>query len=195
MARPLDGQALGHHCDAGLRHGRRHDERTAGPDPGREDAEDARLALLGNPSLAAGVRHVERAVQDDVCDCVEGAGTEVLGLGDEVAGGVVHQTVERAGGPDLIDHLLDRCRHPDVDGVEIHAAAGVLLHHLLGRLLEHAAPAAAYHTVCTQFDELLQHHATEAGAAAGDQKSLSLEQVVLEHASAPPETLEVIRLA
>ena len=179
VACPFDGEALGHHGDAGLRHGRRHDEGAAGPHPGRQDAEYARLALLGDPALAAGVGHVERAVQHDVGDGVEGAGAEVLGLRDEVAGGIVDQTVERPAGPDLIDHLLDGGGDADVDGMEVDPAAGILLHDLLGRLFEDAAAPAADHTVCAQLDELLHHHAAEARAAAGDEESLALEQVGL----------------
>src|SRR3981081_599930 len=56
------------------------------------DAYDARLALLGDPTLAASVGRVERAMQDDVGDGVEGARAEVLGLGNEIYGSQVDQS-------------------------------------------------------------------------------------------------------
>ena len=185
MARPFDRQALSHHRNAGLRHRRGHDERTARPHPGRENAYYTRLALVGDPALAAGVAHVERAVQHDIRNGVEGARAEVLGLGNEIARGVVDQTIERPGRPDLLDHFLDRRGHRISTVWLSTRRAGILGHDLPGGFLEDAAAAAANHAIGAQLDELLHHRLAQPGAATGDQKPFALEQIRLEHRFRP----------
>ena len=90
-----------------------------------------------------------------------------------------------------LDHLLDRRRDPDIDGVGVDPPAGMLGHDLPGGLLQHAAAPAADHAVCAQFDEALHHDPAEARAAAGDQESLSLEQIGPEHRVTPLIALAV----
>lgn len=100
---------------------------------------------------------------------------EVLGLRDEVSGGVVDQPVERAGRPDAVDHFLHRRRHADVDNVGVDPSSGMPGHDLPGGLLEHGAPPAADHAVGTQLDEALHHDPSQTSAAAADEEALSLE--------------------
>ena len=86
----------------------------------------ARLRRL-HPALADRLRHVERAVEDDVGDGVEGARREALGRRDEVAGGVVDQAGEAAAVlPQRLDHRLDGGGIADVDAEGVDAALGEL---------------------------------------------------------------------
>ena len=68
-----------------------------------------------DPAFAAGMRHVKGAVKDDIGDRVKSAVRQVLGARDEIAGRIVHQCIERAVGPDRLDHLLDRHRIANVE--------------------------------------------------------------------------------
>jgi hypothetical protein len=63
--------------------------------------------------------------------------------------------------------------------------ARVLVHDLLGGLLQDAAATAADHAIGPQLDELLHHETTETRAAAGDEEALSLEQIGPKHETLP----------
>jgi hypothetical protein len=76
-------------------------------------------------------------------------------------------------------------RDADVDGEGVDPAARMPGHDLLGGFLEHAAATAADHAVRAELDEALHHDLAESRAAAGDEESFALEQVVSEHRVPP----------
>ena len=88
------------------------------------------------------MRHIERAVHDDVGDGVEPARREVLGAGDEIAGGVVDEAGQRTVAEDLLDHRIDRRGVADVDAVARNAPAMSLHQFGSGRVAHALAPAA-----------------------------------------------------
>src|SRR5262249_14520159 len=129
---------------------------------------------------AAADGDVGAAVEDDAEHGVDGARRQVLGAGDEVAGGVVDEGVERAHGPDLLEHGLDSGGVADVAAVGLDFAPGFSAE-LGGRLGQPLLAAAADDELGAELEEAPAHAEAEAGAAAGDQDALVPEQVGLEH--------------
>src|SRR6266581_283755 len=181
VAAPLDGERLRHDLHARFRHRRRHDEWRARPHPGDDDRDHGSRVLARDPALAHRVRDVESAVQHGVRDGVEPARREVLGARDEVSRRVVDEAGERpAVLPDRLHHRVDRRRVADIDGVAFDRAA-VLCHQLGGGFLEHGFSAAAEGEIGAELEIFRGHLAAEAGAAAGHEDALALEEVFPEH--------------
>ena len=119
-------------------------------------------------------------MEDDAEHGIDGARRQVLGAGDEVAGGVVDEGVERADGPDLLQHGVDGGGVADVAAVDLDFAPG-FRGELGGGLGEDLLAAAADHEFGAELEEAAAHAEAQAGAAAGDEDALALEQVGLEH--------------
>ncbi len=138
--------------------------------------------MLLHPALADRLRDVERAVEDDVGDGVEGARRQALGRCDEVAGGVVDEAGQAGPvGPQFVDHLLHRLRDADVDAEGVDAPPREALAPAGGRLVADALAAPADGDVGAELEEALGHRLAEAGAAAGDQHALAFHQIGLVH--------------
>ena len=119
-------------------------------------------------------------MQHDAEHRVDGARRQLLGAGDEVAGGVVDEGVERTDGPDLLEHGVDGGGVADVAAVGLDSAPGFRAE-LGGRFGQHLLAAAADDELGAELEEAAAHAEAEAGAAAGDEDALALEQVGLEH--------------
>src|SRR5690606_11574067 len=145
-----------------------------------------------DPALAQGQRHVDGPVQHDSEHGVERSVRQPLGGRDEVAGGVVHQDVDRAeplvGG---VDDLLDRCRVADVEAHGEDLAAG-LLGELASRRLQHLEATARDDGPRPQFQEAPGHGATQPGATACDENDLVGKQARYEHDAMLPRTSTMV---
>src|SRR3546814_5095501 len=97
---------------------------------------------LLDPALAERQRHIGGAVQDDVEHRVERAVAQRLAPGDEVAGGVVEQSVDRPVLPSGQEHGLDRLRIADVAREPARPSRKVVVE-LGGRLLQDVRATAA----------------------------------------------------
>src|ERR1700694_3113799 len=135
----------------------------------------------GDPALADGMRHIERAVEHDVGDRVEAVRREVLGRADEIAGGVVDQAGQRSAFvPDALRHRIDRSGISNVDRMSAHDAA-MACNQLPGGVVQHAAAPAAEPELRAQLEVAGGDLLAEACAAAGNEDALTLEQTFLEH--------------
>ena len=174
-----DDELVGHRRlgDDAREAGERHRARVVADD---EDRDDRARDFLLDPALADIERHEERALEHDVRDRFEAAGAQILGTGNEIAGGVVDQARQRPGRPDFVDDVVDRVRHADIARDGIHVAA-VLLHQLVGGFLQHVAAPAADIDVGAERQQRLGHLLAKPGAAARDQDTLALHQARLEH--------------
>ncbi len=119
-------------------------------------------------------------MHDDIGDGVEAAWRQVLGAGDEIAGGVVDEAGEGSIAENLLDHRFDRGRVADVDAVACDASA-MRLHELRGGLIADALAPAADRDLGAKLKELLGHRLAEPGAAAGNEDFFALEKAVDEH--------------
>src|SRR5436190_16910010 len=97
-----------------------------------------------------------------------------------VAGGVVHEDVERALLPDAVHHRFDRVRQAHVAPYGLDLSTG-LLGQFLGRLLQHVLAAATDHNVRAELEEAVCHRAAESRAATSHQNALALQEVGLKH--------------
>src|SRR4051812_13343580 len=123
------------------------------------------------------MRHVERAVEDDVRDRVEAVRGEVLGRADEVAGRVVDEAGERPRFvPDPLHHRVDRRGIADVDRMGPYVSAEFLC----GGLKDGAA-APGNPQLRAELDVARGDLLAKAGAAASDEDPLTFEQAFLEH--------------
>src|SRR5262249_38392006 len=83
---------------------------------------------------------------------------------------------------------------PDVHGMGFDPPAGMLVHDLLGGLLQNGATPATDHTIGAQFHEALHHDPAQSGAPTGHQEALPLEQVGSEHRSSPYFTTTFVQV-
>ena len=119
-------------------------------------------------------------MENDVEHRIDGARRQVLGAGDEVAGGVVDEGVERTHGPDLLQHGVDRRGIAHVATMGLDSAPG-LGREPGGGLGQSMLAAAADDQFGAELEEAAAHAEAEAGAAAGDEDALAPEQIGLEH--------------
>src|ERR1035441_8267891 len=101
-------------------------------------------------------RHIDRPLQHDSDDSVEGARRKRLGLGEEVPGRVVHQDVERPLGPQLLDRLLDGLVIADIEGERLARPAGSC-GEFFGGLFDDFGAASADIAARAQLQEALGH--------------------------------------
>ncbi|MHC2436729.1 hypothetical protein ACVMB0_004104 [Bradyrhizobium sp. USDA 4451] len=135
----------------------------------------------GDPAPADRVRYVEGAVHHDVGHGIKPSRGELLGARDEIAGSVVDQIGEgTAGGPDRLDHLVDRHGVADIDAVADHASA-MLGHQFGGGLVADALASAADMHLGPELEEAGGHGLAEAGAAAGYQDAPPGKKLIGEH--------------
>src|SRR5436190_15933787 len=97
-----------------------------------------------------------------------------------VAGGVVHEDVERALLPDAVHHRFHRVRQAHVAPYGLHLSTG-LLGQFLGRQLQHVLAAATDHNVRAELEEAVAHRTAESRAATSHQNALALQEVGLKH--------------
>ena len=97
---PFRRQRHGHGVDRRLAHRRRHHIGRAVAHPGHGDRHHVAGLLARDPAPADRMRHIERAVHDDVGDRIEAARRKIFRARDEIAGGVVDEIGEGARGPD-----------------------------------------------------------------------------------------------
>lgn len=136
--------------------------------------------LACDPALADGLGDVERAVHHDIGDRVEAARRQILGAGDEIAGGVVDEVGQRPVGEDCFDHGVDGRGITNIDAVACHLAA-VGLHQFGGRVVADALAAAADVDFGAELKKTGGHGFAEAGAAAGDENAPAGEKTVRVH--------------
>src|SRR3546814_8983852 len=103
-----------------------------------------------------------------------------LAAGEEVAGGVVHQEVQRPLLPDRRHQPVDLGSVAQVAGNRA-AAAGEVGVELGPRLLEHVLAPPADDELRAELQHAPAHRLAEAGAATGDQDALALQEIALEH--------------
>ncbi len=147
----------------------------------------------GDPALADRVGDIERAVHDDIGDGVEAAWAEVLGAGDEVAGGVVDERGQRTVAEDVLDHRVHRGGVADVDAIGFHRPA-VRFHHRFGRGVANALPPSADDDLGPEPEQALGHRPPQPRSPAGHEDFLALEQVLLEHLFPPWRKGRILRL-
>src|SRR5690606_14868437 len=135
----------------------------------------------GDPALADGVGHVEGAVHDDVGDGVEAARRQILGLADEIACGIVDQSVQRAAvGPDLVHYGLHRARVADIERMRFYAAA-VPSHQFAGGCVENRFAASANIQISAQLEIARADLAAQARATTSDENTFAFEYIIPEH--------------
>ena len=96
---------------------------------------------------------LQRAHEHDADDGVPRAGREFFGAGDEVAGGVVDEDVERSFAPDGIDHGFDGFETANVAGDGVDGSLGG---EFGGGLFENFFAAAADVDRGSEFEEALR---------------------------------------
>src|SRR5580692_816236 len=132
------------------------------------------------PAASAGHGGMERSKEDDADYGFESARRKLLGAGNEIAGGVVDQDVERSGFPNGVDHGLYCVETADVAGEGMDWAFG-RGGEFGGGLLENFFATAADVDGGSELEEAAGHRFAESGAAAGDEDALVAEEVVAEH--------------
>ena len=123
---------------------------------------------------------MQRAHQHDADHRLKRSQRKIFGAGQKISGGVVHEHIERALGPDDPDHLFDSGCVAHIAGTGVDLAAGALAEFLLGSG-ENIVAAPADVDFGAQFQKPLRGSLAQAGAAAGDQDALAVEQIVAEH--------------
>src|SRR3546814_20180284 len=103
-----------------------------------------------------------------------------LAAGEEVAGGVVHQEVQRPLLPDRRHQPVDLGSVAQVAGNRA-AAAGEVGVELGPRLLEHVLAPPADDELRAALQPAPAHRLAEAGAAPRAQAALALQDIALEH--------------
>ena len=111
-------------------------------------------------------------------------GRELLSAGDEVAGGVIDENVEGSGFPDCINHGFDGVEIADIAGEGMDRAVGGV-GEFCGSFLENFFAASADVDRGAELEKAVGHGFAEAGAAAGDQDALVVQEVVAEHLCSP----------
>ena len=152
----------------------------SGPHVVGQDRDDCAAAAARNHVLPDCARAIEAAVEDDPDHRVPAIRRQVLGLADEVAGGIVDEDVDAAEVTDRpLDHLVDllRVAHVDLHGQGIEAGVP----QLRTSLLEVLRVAAADHNTCAEFAETFRNREPQPGASTGDNGDLALEQIRNEH--------------
>src|SRR5581483_7988238 len=175
---PFDGETAGEGLHAGFGNGRGDDVSGAGAGGavGGDDIEDGGGMFGGEPATSASHGHVDGAHKDDAEDGVPGARGEIFGAGEEVAGCVVDEDVERAFPPDAFYELFDGLLIADVAAEAVDVAAE-------GRAggLEDFFAASANVDGGAELEIALGHGAAESGAAAGDESAFSGQKRGREH--------------
>jgi hypothetical protein len=119
-------------------------------------------------------------VQDDADHCFPCTRREFFGAGEEIAGSVIDQDIQRPRIPDLLDHQLDGIALAHIANKAADFAR-CAVSQLAAGLLQDFAPAAADVNRCAELQKALSHRAAQASAASGDQNAFALEQIWLEH--------------
>ncbi len=149
------------------------------PPDDRDDVGDAAAAARQH-LVAEHLRHVPGAGEVGLDHRVPALRREVARPLRELAAGVVHQQVN---GADALLHPhrqgLDRLPVANVDELRLHASPGRSTN-LRRRLLQPLDRARRQHQIGAGLGELLRNHTPEPGAAAGDQRGLSGQQVRIE---------------
>ena len=138
------------------------------------------LLFRFQPALAASQSQIHRAVEDDAKHRFPCPRRELLGAGEEIAGGVIDQNIQRPGIPDLADHPLDGIALAHVADKTANLAR-CAVSQLAAGLLQDIRPAAADVNRCAELQKTLRHRVAQARAASCDQNAFALEQIWLEH--------------
>ena len=109
---------------------------------------------------------------------------EFLGAGEEIAGSVIDQHIQRPSIPDLPDHLLDGITLAHIADITANLARSAVSQ-LAAGLLQHIRSAPADVNRRAELQKALRHRASQAGAASGNQNTFALEQIWLEHFASP----------
>src|SRR6202012_1790650 len=146
----------------------------------RDDVEDVAALFVSDPTFGERLRAVERAVEHDTDDGVEGVGAERFGGRHEVAGCVVDERVDAA---ELVESGFrggfDCGGFADVGGGVTGRAAGAT--DFFADLFQRLFATADDENLRAEFGEFESHAAAEAGAAAGDEDGAVVEGSGLEH--------------
>jgi len=105
---------------------------------------------------------------------------EFLGAGEEIAGSVIDQHIQRPSIPDLPDHLLDGITLAHIADITANLARSAVSQ-LAAGLLQDIRSAAADVNCCAELQKTLGHRTAQARAAARDQNAFAPEQIWLEH--------------
>ena len=133
-------------------------------------------AVLAEPRVERGLRHVVGAEEVDVDDGLEPVGRDLRHRGREIAGGVVHEDVELAEPvDDPADDPLHRGRVADVADVEVRL--DVLAAQLVRRLLESLCVAAGDGDARAVVAEHPADLLPDSGRAAGDERDRAAQEV------------------
>src|SRR5205085_5043302 len=117
------GQAAGHGQDTRLANRRRHYVTRPKFGISGGDVEDRDFALFFQPAAAAGHGAMDGSHQDNGNRGFESSWRKDFGAGDEVAGGIVDQYIERPFLPDAFDHGFYALGVADIADVGRHLAA------------------------------------------------------------------------
>src|SRR5579871_2054539 len=124
--------------------------------------------------------HIERAVHDDVGDCIKTARAELFGARDEISGGVVDEIGQRTLAKDGLDHLVDRKGIANVDTMTRHPTA-IEIHQFGRGLVAHYLAAAADMNISAELEESPGHGFAKPGAASGHENAPAGEKIFPEH--------------
>ena len=135
---------------------------------------------LVEPAAARREGAVGGALQDDVDDGVDRARRELLALGENVARGIIDQTVQRLPVEKRGHHRFDSFSIADVAAMGGDLAAGRLAE-FFGRCRQHLLPPPADRDFGAEFQQMPRHALAKPGAAAGDQDALAGKKIISKH--------------
>ena len=120
------------------------------------------------------------AHQHDAEHGLEGAERQLFRTREEVAGGVVHEDIERAVLPDGFDHFFHLGGVADIAGTRVDGTAGSVSQFGLGRGEDFVTPSADVDGGA-ELEKSLSSGFAKSSAAAGDEDAFVLEKIFLEH--------------
>src|SRR4029077_8479533 len=185
MLGPFDGERARHGEDARFGTGGWHHVTGAGTcsGVGGDYVQYVAGFLGGDPSAAEHERAVECSGEDDSNYGVERVRRKFFASGDEIAGGVVDERIDRS-------EFFFGCGDYAFDGSVIaNVGDGVtglpaLRANVIRGLLERLFATAGEKNIGAEFSEAESHRAAEAGAAAGDKDRAAFQQIWLVHRNA-----------
>ena len=132
------------------------------------------------------MRHIERAVHDNVGHRIEATRAQFFRARDEIAGRIVDEVGEGTLAKNRLDHLIDRKCVADIDAVARHPAA-IEVHQFGCGFVADDLAAAADMDLGAEFEETRGHRFAQTGAASGHENAAACEKLILEHGVHPRE--------
>ena len=123
--------------------------------------------IRSKPAPTAAEGHIHSSVEDDADYSFEGTRREFFGLGQKISGCIIHEDVERTGGPYGIEQAFDSGYVADITSGLVYAARANRFE-FEGGGFQNAGASATDVNGCTQLEKTFRHRATEPSASSSD---------------------------